>query len=121
MCGLPLVFPVMKWDRVKPGVKDVFLSWSGLGNQKNLSCQVETIPGSITEVNSYPSINTGHFNGRVFNRSISALAGLLQCEQSLRSQAGALTTQHAVLYKGALCCQRQTLGRVDTKDTVHNV
>lgn len=48
--GLPLVLPVLKWDKVKPGVMDVLLSWCVQGNLKSLFCQVQTSPGSITEV-----------------------------------------------------------------------
>lgn len=49
---LPLVFPVVKWDRVSPGVTDTTVSWIVQGNltQLNLLCQVTTVPDSSTEV-----------------------------------------------------------------------
>ncbi|XP_013867225.1 oncostatin-M-specific receptor subunit beta [Austrofundulus limnaeus] len=44
------VLPVLDWDKVIHGVMDVLLSWSVQGNLKNLFCQVQTSPGSITEL-----------------------------------------------------------------------
>ncbi|XP_044051060.1 oncostatin-M-specific receptor subunit beta isoform X2 [Siniperca chuatsi] len=47
-----LVFPVVEWDRVSPGVTDTTVSWIVQGNltQLNLLCQVTTDPDSITEL-----------------------------------------------------------------------
>uniref|UniRef100_UPI0037E7C2D6 leukemia inhibitory factor receptor isoform X2 n=1 Tax=Semicossyphus pulcher TaxID=241346 RepID=UPI0037E7C2D6 len=46
------VFPVVRWDRVSPGVTDTTVSWFVQGNitQLNLLCKVTTDPESTTEV-----------------------------------------------------------------------
>ncbi|XP_041793411.1 leukemia inhibitory factor receptor [Chelmon rostratus] len=46
------VFPVVEWDRVSPGVTNATVSWIIQGNwsQLNLLCQVNTDPGSTTEL-----------------------------------------------------------------------
>lgn len=50
-CVLLLVCPVVKWDRVSPGVTDTTVSWIVQANLTlNLPCQVTTGPVRTTEV-----------------------------------------------------------------------
>lgn len=52
LCVSPLVFPVVRQERVSPGVTDASVSWIVQGNltQLNVLCQVTTDPQGTTEV-----------------------------------------------------------------------
>ena len=56
MCVLPLVFPVVKVDRVSPGATHTTVSWIVMGNLTRLNplCQVTADPDSTTEVSLIP-------------------------------------------------------------------
>lgn len=97
-CVCVLVFPVVEWNMVRPEVTDATLSWHLQGNftEKNVYCEVSTIPGSIIEVKvtqvvrltcSYCWKNTEKYVHVFFLLSICATEELLQCE-FLQSQTG---------------------------------